>query len=52
MQKTLKVWGDGKNIRDFIFSSDVADGMLLSVKNKINYPINLGSGKKIQSKKL
>ena len=45
-KKTLKVWGDGKNIRDFIFSSDVADGMLLSVKNKINYPINLGSGKK------
>ena len=44
-KKTLKVWGDGKNIRDFIFSSDVADGMLLSVKNKINYPINLGSGK-------
>ena len=40
----LKVWGDGSPIRDFIFSSDVARGMLLAVEKGIDVPINLGSG--------
>ncbi len=42
--KELEVWGDGSEIRDFIFSKDVARGMLHVVKNKITKPINLGSG--------
>lgn len=41
----LDVWGDGSPIRDFIFSEDVANGMILALYKKINYPINIGSGK-------
>lgn len=40
----LEVWGDGSPVRDFIFSTDVAKGMIFAVKNKITEPINLGSG--------
>jgi GDP-L-fucose synthase len=41
----FEVWGDGSPIRDFVYSEDVADAMLLMVKNKINGPLNIGSGK-------
>ncbi len=40
----LEVWGDGSQIRDFIYSEDVALGMILAIENKITEPINLGSG--------
>ena len=40
----LNVWGDGSPIRDFIYSEDVADGMIHMVENKINSPVNLASG--------
>ena len=40
----LNVWGDGSQIRDFIHAKDVARGMIFAVENKINLPINLGSG--------
>ena len=42
--KKLEVWGDGSEVRDFIFSEDVARGMLHVLKNQITNPINLGSG--------
>lgn len=48
----ISVWGDGSAIRDFIYSEDVARGMLLAVKKKINSPMNLGSGKGISIKEL
>ena len=40
------VWGDGSPIRDFIYSTDVARGMLMVLDNcpGPNKPINLGSG--------
>lgn len=41
----LEVFGDGSQIRDFIFADDVARGMIHAVKNKITQPMNLGSGK-------
>ena len=41
----LEVWGDGSPIRDFIYSEDVARGMLHMVENKVTEPVNLGSGK-------
>jgi len=44
-ENPLKIWGDGKAVRDFIFSRDVARGMILAIKKEITYPINLGSGK-------
>ncbi len=42
---TLEVWGDGKPIRDFIYSKDVALGMIKVVRKKFRDPINLGSGR-------
>jgi GDP-L-fucose synthase len=40
----INVWGDGTPIRDFIYSEDVARGMLHMVKNRHNDTVNLGSG--------
>jgi GDP-L-fucose synthase len=40
----IEAWGDGSNIRDFIYSEDVARGMLFVVENEITEPVNLGSG--------
>ena len=51
-ENPLKVWGDGSQIRDFIFANDVAEGMLKVVELGINNPVNLGSGKKISIKEI
>ena len=48
----LEVWGDGTPIRDFIYSKDVARGMLHMVENKVTEPVNLGSGIEITIKDL
>jgi GDP-L-fucose synthase len=42
----LVVWGDGTNIRDFIHSTDVARGMIVTMQSSPGpfYPINIGSG--------
>lgn len=40
----LRVWGDGSALRDFIYSKDVARGMMFVVEKGINKPVNLGSG--------
>lgn len=51
-ENPLKVWGDGTAVRDFIFSEDVAEGMLKVVAKNIQVPVNLGSGKGYSIKKL
>ncbi len=43
--KSFEVWGDGKPIRDFIYSGDVADAMMEMIEKKIHGPLNIGSGK-------
>ncbi len=49
----VKVWGDGTAVRDFIFSSDVVDGMLTAMeKAPPCVPINLGSGRGCTIKEL
>jgi len=48
----IEVLGDGKNIRDFIYSKDVARAMIFLLKKAPNYPINLGSGKGLSIKSL
>ena len=50
--RPLSVWGDGSPIRDFIYTDDVADGMLEVVKQGYNKPINLGSGKGVSIKEI
>jgi GDP-L-fucose synthase len=51
-EDTLSVWGDGSAVRDFIFSKDVARGMMICVEKGYNKPINLGSGEGITIKEL
>ena len=51
---SIKVWGDGKSIRDFAFSRDVARAILLTCikgTGKFDF-LNLGSGKGISIKNL
>src|SRR5947208_1365521 len=44
-ENPLIVWGDGTPIRDFLFSEDCAEGMLLAVEHGANCtPVNLGGG--------
>ncbi len=41
----LEVWGDGKDIKDFIYIDDFIDGMLLAMEKLSEYePINIASG--------
>ena len=51
-ENPLKVWGDGSNIRDFIYCDDVASAMIKVIEKNINKPINIGSGKGISIKQL
>jgi GDP-L-fucose synthase len=50
----VKVWGDGKSIRDFAYSRDVARAILLtSIRGTGKFKfLNIGSGKGISIKKL
>lgn len=43
-ENPFSVWGDGSPVRDFIFSQDVARGMMLVVEKGEIRPVNLGSG--------
>jgi len=51
-ENPLTVWGDGTPIRDFIYSKDVAIGMMLAVEKRVNLPVNLGSGKGVTIKNI
>jgi len=43
--KPLVIYGDGLQIRDFVFVEDVAKANLLAMKSKVDYAfINIGSG--------
>lgn len=51
-ENPLSVWGDGTPIRDFIYSKDVARGMMLAVEKGVNVPVNLGSGTGVTIKEI
>jgi GDP-L-fucose synthase len=51
-ENPLVVWGDGSAIRDFIYSKDVARGMILAIEKGVDVPVNLGSGTGITIKEL
>ena len=41
----LEVWGDGKDIKDFIYIDDFIDGIILAMEKIQSFePINIGSG--------
>ncbi len=49
----LKVWGDGTAKRDFLYSADAADGILLALeKGTRGEFVNIGSGKACSVKEL
>lgn len=44
-QNPLTVWGDGEDIKDFLYIDDFIEGLLLSFINpNINEPINIATG--------
>ena len=44
-QNPLEVWGDGNDIKDFIYIDDFIDGLISTFKKeKIDGPINIASG--------
>jgi len=49
-ENPLKIWGDGSAVRDFIFSEDVADFLILMVERNIPGPFNVGSGEGVTIK--
>jgi GDP-L-fucose synthase len=51
-ENPLVIWGDGSSIRDFIYSKDVASGMIEVMKKNVKSPVNLGSGKGYSIKEL
>lgn len=51
-ENPLVCWGDGSPIRDFIFSEDVALGMLQVMLSDETRPVNLGSGQGVTIKQL
>lgn len=46
--RPVEVWGDGKDIKDFIYVEDLVEGLILAME-RINYfdQINIGGGKPI-----
>jgi GDP-L-fucose synthase len=47
-QNPLEVWGDGKDIKDFIYVDDFIDGLLEAAFTKgLTGPINIASGKDV-----
>ena len=49
----LKVWGDGRDVRDYVHASDIAKGMLLAVaKHPVCDPVNIASGRACTTKEL
>lgn len=43
-ENPLRVWGDGAARRDFVFTTDVAKGILQVMERMPSSPVNLGSG--------
>ncbi|MBN1359579.1 MAG: NAD-dependent epimerase/dehydratase family protein [Sedimentisphaerales bacterium] len=49
----LRVWGDGSAVRDFVFSRDVAEGVLLALHHGTEGGfVNLGSGRECTIRQL
>ena len=43
-ESPLRVWGNGSQIRDFIYTDDCAEGILKVFESDETRPVNLGSG--------
>ena len=47
-ENPLKVWGNGREIRDFIHASDVASAMEFVMNNEIEKPVNVSNGNPVR----
>ena len=45
--KTIEVWGDGKQTRSFMFITDCIDGILKIFRSNYYNPVNLGSSQRV-----
>ena len=43
-ENPLRLFGSGKEVRDFVFARDVARAMVFCVENRVNQPVNVSSG--------
>jgi len=52
-EKDLLVWGDGSPTRDFLFASDIAEGLVLAAE-RLEAPefVNIGSGREVSIQEL
>ncbi|MDO8495032.1 MAG: NAD-dependent epimerase/dehydratase family protein [bacterium] len=48
----LVIWGNGSAVRDFIYTEDVAKGMLLVAETNPGLPVNIGSGRSTSIREL
>ncbi len=47
-ENPLCIWGNGSAIRDFAYSKDIAEGIILALYHQPDVPyLNLGSGKSV-----
>jgi GDP-L-fucose synthase len=46
-ENPLIVWGDGSAVRDFVFSDDVADFLILMTEKNNPGPLNVGNGEAV-----
>lgn len=51
-ENPIRIWGDGSAIRDFVYSDDVAIGMMEVIKSSFTSPVNLGSGVGVKISKI
>ncbi|MBH16714.1 MAG: hypothetical protein CL488_00605 [Acidobacteria bacterium] len=51
-ENPLVVWGDGSAVRDFIHARDVAQGMMMAVRQGYSLPVNLGSGEGVTVRRI
>lgn len=50
-QDPFEVWGDGSAVRDFVYSTDMADALLTALEKSVDCnPINVGSGQPVTIK--
>lgn len=52
-EKKVEIWGDGKDIKDFLYIDDFVKVLILMIKNKQKFLIlNVGSGKSVKLKRI
>ena len=52
LQNLVKLFGDGTQIRDFVYSKDVAEMILNIISRKLDGIFNIGTGKGITIREL